>query len=190
MLALRRGVLQVRAWCPSVASGRGMDLWWRALPAQSGRVCTGCPLPIGPAGLHVCKYAYPNLRMHIHARAHTQAAARGGSAGLLQRGGSKRLVLAQVREGCDLSCGWIWDGMGPIMHWSLTPLACPSVSIPTLLPHPKPPYTTARTNQATAARLSTKIGAAVFTPTDQFEDRHIGPSLEDEKVMLQTIGAS
>jgi len=49
-----------------------------------------------------------------------------------------------------------------------------------------PPHST---RPAQARPASSAIGAAVFAPTDQFEGRHLGPSLEDEKVMLQAIGA-
>ncbi len=32
---------------------------------------------------------------------------------------------------------------------------------------------------------SARIGASVFAPTDQFEDRHLGPSAAEEVEMLQ-----
>ncbi|GAB5030355.1 glycine dehydrogenase [Nannochloropsis oceanica] len=41
---------------------------------------------------------------------------------------------------------------------------------------------------STAAATSSRIGASVLTPTDQFARRHIGPSLEEEETMLRTCG--
>lgn len=38
------------------------------------------------------------------------------------------------------------------------------------------------------ARPSSTFGPAIFKATDQFEDRHLGPSLQDEKEMLKTVG--
>lgn len=137
-----------------------------------------------------------------------QAAARGGggSAGLLQRGGSKRVVLAQVssipsfrslratlyRRAKQINKhagrGGSTDSTRQIHGRPLA--AFPARQIP--YPPAPPPPPQKKNNQArlsSSAAASHKIGAGVFAPSDQFEGRHIGPSLEDEKVMLQTIGA-
>lgn len=116
--------------------------------------------------------------IQIHDTIHTQAAARsaGASAGLL-KGGKQRLVLAKVKKLNEQR----------MVRLMLRSGRCPSFNAHPHTSSPTPPPS----KQAATARLSSSaaIGPAVFTPSDQFEHRHLGPSAEDEKAMLQAIGA-